>query len=727
MISLRTLVAACVVWCLSASALADDRAVWEALRLQVAAWSDLGRHAQALDLSMRGVAANPADPRWHAARLHALDAAGLTPWIEAEYPERAGGAWAAGRQLWELQTARLLGLPRGADDAIVVREAAFSAWRAGDDAPLESLAPTLGDGEASRDAWLRLWAGKGAWELAEASVRAFPEGSWVSLDGLADVARRAQGQREAKRLLRAIEGVVGGRLGRTTEPLALHHAAAWALAVGDDARLEAAATALDRLRIADDTPARLRALDSVPRGFTSWEAPRAARRSPEALAALGVLLGRKGDKARLPWLRADEARAVASAAVVWLEARGRDDLPAAWRDQLLGRCAPAAGAERAVARGAATQGRAVAEAALLRCVGTFDVIPDDDPVGLDVGGRVETVAAAWWAFGRVLVRGDWPDDAAVALTIATRLSPDAARFALARRAASSASLARSPDGLVAPEAVDVYLDKAVWLRPPDQLRAARSGRTVARTRAWLAPSIESFAAQALPADGCVSTLILQCRLHVAVGEALAAREGVRVPEALAGRPTDAGARRAAETWIAALFERRFVQQAALSRLVREAAGDTRDLADLLAAGTGRRVGRQAPTWSAGGLRGEDLRGATVVLWFWASWHRPSVAAIPLLDDQARRWDRDGLDVRVIAVGVDGAEDPWRRAIAPLEWQTMQVVRDPATRATFRATELPTLAVIDARGVLVTWDVGYGAIDGARLDAIVRSWARPHGG
>src|SRR5690606_13023431 len=76
---------------------------------------------------------HPQDPMWHVLRLEALDAAGMEPWIQAEYPERVAGAHGVGRAIWEARSGRVLGAP---DD--LPAEQARLALQRGDDAAFQA-------------------------------------------------------------------------------------------------------------------------------------------------------------------------------------------------------------------------------------------------------------------------------------------------------------------------------------------------------------------------------------------------------------------------------------------------------------------------------------------------------------------------------------------------------------------------------------------------------------
>ncbi|MCB9663406.1 MAG: TlpA family protein disulfide reductase [Alphaproteobacteria bacterium] len=259
------------------------------------------------------------------------------------------------------------------------------------------------------------------------------------------------------------------------------------------------------------------------------------------------------------------------------------------------------------------------------------------------------------------------------------------------------------------------MEEVAWLDPPQALQRSRALRGKARTAALLIPDPARLAARALPPDFCVPTLRARCETERAVAFLAADRVGAPRPDL--AEVKDRGAQRAADRWLERLDQLWFARGAGLARASRDGGATT--LAEVLAAETGLRVGRPAPDWTAGSVRGVDLRGKVIVLTFWASWCRKCLAQLPLVDAQAARWAAEGLPVRVLAVSVDDDEEAYRRALGRLAWGTMTMVRDDHLRRPFRADDLPTTVVIDGGGVVRDHRAGYP--EPSWLDEAVRPW------
>ncbi|HVW29894.1 MAG TPA: TlpA disulfide reductase family protein [Polyangiaceae bacterium] len=99
------------------------------------------------------------------------------------------------------------------------------------------------------------------------------------------------------------------------------------------------------------------------------------------------------------------------------------------------------------------------------------------------------------------------------------------------------------------------------------------------------------------------------------------------------------------------------------------------------------------------LSSRDLRGKVVVLDFWASWCAPCRAEAPIVDKIARRHEGKG----VVVVGVTTNDDDWVRAADfvkshDLGYTTVFDEGDHVANA-FQVRELPTLVVIDSKGII----------------------------
>jgi len=95
----------------------------------------------------------------------------------------------------------------------------------------------------------------------------------------------------------------------------------------------------------------------------------------------------------------------------------------------------------------------------------------------------------------------------------------------------------------------------------------------------------------------------------------------------------------------------------------------------------------------------DLRGKVVLLDFWASWCAPCRAEAPIIDRVARHHEGKG----VVVLGVTTNDDDWMRAADFVKshgigYTTLFDDGDHVANA-FQVRELPTLVVIDAKGIV----------------------------
>ncbi len=137
------------------------------------------------------------------------------------------------------------------------------------------------------------------------------------------------------------------------------------------------------------------------------------------------------------------------------------------------------------------------------------------------------------------------------------------------------------------------------------------------------------------------------------------------------------------------------------------------------------VGAQAPGWR--GIEGvsgafppsiDALRGRVVLLEFWATWCAPCRVIAPKLGALQARYGAQGLSV--LGVSTEDAPDvasfaqhfPLRYAVA--------VDKAADTTRSYGVVGLPTLVVIDKRGVVRGVSIGYDPGEDARLDAMVRA-------
>lgn len=692
-----------------------------AARLQVAAWIDLGELGNALALSRRGFRTHPDDPAWARARLDALAAAGMDPWIADELSDaHLKHAAQVAVHLGLVEQGRAVALPATDEGPDAELARVWVALKAHDTVPAKRV--MLAESDMSH---LRLRA---AVAKEEADRLALVEllDVWPQ-DPDTDLAPFAPlwGEDAPRAQARVLEGAKATLLLRADALIAGASPAGWLRtaellrAIGDKARLGALADRIDADRGGPVTPDLLGAALSVgTEAWDLWEVARRPRWSKAMIDAAAGVLGRQ-EAPDFPWARPDEAPRLAAGIARLLVAHGQD----VDADRLLsahgGVCARPVGAEWAVVNTLRREGRAQAEHVLLRCVGSVDPMPAVDPANLDVDRQISEAAGGWRDFGRVMALGGWKAEAAIAFGISARLAPDDEVIALARVGAPDADLPVDGHGLPSVPGLLAALDRASFLQPESAFELARAAAVRTRTAAWLDPTPAHLAARVTPPRACGATLRDRCALEVAVAYEAARRGSRSVPADL---PTvqDLGAARAAGPWLDRLQRSWFARSAALDRLSTE--GARPDLAAILALGTGVRVGRPIPDFDLSGVRSTDLRGNVLVLSFWASWCRPCFAELPLVDALAKAWARDRLPVRVMAISVDDDVSRYARALAKLPWDTMSVVRDPTMRRDFQVDTLPTTYVVDATGVLRSVSVGYDGSNLGALDQAVRSWS-----
>ena len=137
------------------------------------------------------------------------------------------------------------------------------------------------------------------------------------------------------------------------------------------------------------------------------------------------------------------------------------------------------------------------------------------------------------------------------------------------------------------------------------------------------------------------------------------------------------------------------------------------------------VGTFAPTWKdvqavSGSFPSSigAFRGKVVLLDFWATWCVPCRVLMPKLGDLQARYGAQGL--AVLGVSTEEAQEVAlfvRQAAVPY---AVGVDRHAETTRSYGVVSLPTLVVIDKRGVVRDVAVGYDPADDSRLEATVRS-------
>lgn len=667
---------------------------------QVRLWTDAGELGKADALSRVGVKQHREDAEWHRVRLAVLDAASMGAWVQGEYARRRALDEGAERVFTarRLQRGEIEAWPdhlRQPPDRV---ERARVAVGAGE--PEAALALVDGiDDAAAAEVRIRAHAALGDVDAVIALAQDWPAtASWTPLAALFALPPSGAVRRAQKHVLKRVDAAVRS----ADDPRDLVPIQPLLLGIADNRRAQANAQKVASLVGSMRAQRQMDGFSAGPDAFETWELPQRRRWTPDEIAAIAKKLARK-EQVDLPWARQDERVALARALAEALEARYREDLAHVVRERHLGPCDQVGRALGQVRAGQLREARRTAEDALFACLGLREPFPGVDPAGLRIDEAFDNAARAWSNFGRVAIAAEWWADAALATAIAAHLSPAPERVKLAARAAREAGVSvSSATGLPEVNAIARRLRDVPWLMPAQAVRFTRGTLTRANTLALLEPTAEHLTERATPASACLPTTRTRCQVEWAVARAQWTRQGGQHPDDL-GRPTDPGALIVAEAWLDDIATLWFARRAALKRLV---GGEAKGLEDILDADTGVSVGSPAPRWEAGTLSSASLRGKVVVLNFWASWCAPCYAELPLLDVLARRWQRGGEGVVVVAVNVDDEVSGFRRGSTRLELAGAEVVHAPELRARFRVDSIPATFVIDDRGVLRAARFGY---------------------
>jgi thiol-disulfide isomerase/thioredoxin len=135
----------------------------------------------------------------------------------------------------------------------------------------------------------------------------------------------------------------------------------------------------------------------------------------------------------------------------------------------------------------------------------------------------------------------------------------------------------------------------------------------------------------------------------------------------------------------------------------------------------------APSFRVTDVTGRTLdldalrRNGPVVLDFWATWCKPCLEAIPMLEQWHRAYGPRGLTV--IGVSVDGPRNFAKvRPFASRIGMTYPIVMDPDERLRhlYQVIAMPTALLIDREGNIRLVRVGYRPGEGADMEAAITS-------
>jgi thiol-disulfide isomerase/thioredoxin len=137
------------------------------------------------------------------------------------------------------------------------------------------------------------------------------------------------------------------------------------------------------------------------------------------------------------------------------------------------------------------------------------------------------------------------------------------------------------------------------------------------------------------------------------------------------------------------------------------------------------VGAFAPDWKhVQGVSGAvpsslaALRGHVVVLDFWATWCGPCRIVMPKLSALQQRYGAQGL--RVVGLSTEDAGDVAAFAQHISVAYPIAVDTQSETTRDYGVSSLPTLVVVDKRGVVRDVSVGYDPGEDAQLEATLRA-------
>jgi thiol-disulfide isomerase/thioredoxin len=137
------------------------------------------------------------------------------------------------------------------------------------------------------------------------------------------------------------------------------------------------------------------------------------------------------------------------------------------------------------------------------------------------------------------------------------------------------------------------------------------------------------------------------------------------------------------------------------------------------------VGTFAPTWKgvesvSGSFPASigALRGRVVLLDFWATWCGPCRIVVPKLGALQARYGAQGLSV--LGVSTEDAQDVSLFAQRMAVRYAVAIDKHAETTRSYGVISLPTLVVIDKRGIVRDVAVGYDSSEDARLETNVRS-------
>jgi len=118
----------------------------------------------------------------------------------------------------------------------------------------------------------------------------------------------------------------------------------------------------------------------------------------------------------------------------------------------------------------------------------------------------------------------------------------------------------------------------------------------------------------------------------------------------------------------------------------------------------------------------DLKGAVVVVDFWASWCAPCKKELPALDKLAAKYPGK---VVVLAVNIDKERKKAEGFLKQARVQSVKVLLDPAGKvaAAYDVPTMPSSFVVDDKGMIRHVQAGYKSGDEGKIEGKVRELMR----
>jgi thiol-disulfide isomerase/thioredoxin len=268
---------------------------------------------------------------------------------------------------------------------------------------------------------------------------------------------------------------------------------------------------------------------------------------------------------------------------------------------------------------------------------------------------------------------------------------------------------------------------------------ARGLRLVFTALVWIASAALLVG---LPTDAAAQAALSRPWLGIAM-DADGLGQGVRVGRVVRTSPADKAGIREGDRIVRVAVERVTLGQDVVRAVAGHAVGDVVEIA-LLRANKEQDVrvtlasmpssddmlrmdlvGHFAPSWkdieSVSGNFPPSigaLRGRVVLLDFWATWCGPCRVVVPKLGALQSRYGAQGLSV--LGVSTEDAPDVALFAQRMSVRYAIAIDKHAETTRSYGVMSLPTLVVIDKRGIVRDVSIGYDSTEDARLESSVRS-------